>query len=111
MSIFGDDRVAELIELIGKDATIALVDNFGGMRLYLSAQMRPNNKVVRAIGLEAAQALAGRFSPDVIRVPVARELRALHYRSQVMSYGKIAHRLGIVEPSVDRMFQRIKRRN
>lgn len=89
-------------------ATIQLAQAFGGTRLYVPQAMHAGHEIVQAIGPDAARRLAERFSPDVIRVPLARQLRAEHYRAQGSSYAEIARRLGITESGVDRMFSRLR---
>ena len=57
--------------------------------------------------MEAAQRLSTRFAPDYLRVPLARELRARHYRARGMSQAKIARALGLAEASVWRLLRRL----
>ncbi|MER8924152.1 hypothetical protein [Mesorhizobium sp. M0802] len=64
--------------------------------------------LAEAIGEDAAQKLIDRYAGAFLRVPMARELRAAHYRAQGLSNPKIAVRLGIVETSVDKLFRRMK---
>lgn len=87
---------------------IAIVEAFGGTRLYIPVAAKDDNHIVQAVGREAYQKLATAFAPDVIRVPLCREMRVLHYRSQGLSSGKIASRLCITEPSVNRIVARAK---
>ncbi|MEO7470201.1 MAG: hypothetical protein ABIV36_24640, partial [Sphingobium limneticum] len=63
--------------------------------------------IAKAIGADAARHLSERVSPDVIRVPVARDIRARHYRAGGLSNGAIASRLGITEPAVNKLFARM----
>ena len=98
---------AELVEVIGKGALVALAENFGGTRLYVPVRLKPESEIVAAIGVPAATKLSERFGPDVIRVPLAREYRAVHYRSQGYSNGRIAVKLGMTEPGVNRIFARL----
>jgi DNA-binding transcriptional regulator LsrR (DeoR family) len=97
----------ELTMLIGEDALVRLAEAFGGTRLYVPATMKPEHDIVRAIGPDAAQRLAARVAPDVIRVPLAKDLRARHYRAQGRSNAQIATALGMSETGVEKMFRRM----
>lgn len=97
----------ELQELIGEDALVRLADAFAGTRLYIPHAIAADHPIAQAIGVEAAAALSRRLAPDVIRVPLAREPRARHYRRTGMTNAQIATRLGITEPGVNRLFARI----
>lgn len=97
----------QLIALMGEAAFIAFAEAFGGRRLYVPTVIGPDHEIAKAIGADAARHLSERVSPDVIRVPLARDIRARHYRAAGLSNGKIASRLGITEPAVNRMFARM----
>jgi DNA-binding NarL/FixJ family response regulator len=100
-------RAAELVALIGESALIALAEAFGGTRLYVPATLDDSHRIVRAIGPDAAQALCRQFGPATIRVPLAREPRAVRYRSEGLSNARIAARLGLTEGGVSGLFKRI----
>lgn len=97
----------ELISLIGERAFVALAEAFGGRRLYVPGVIEGDHDIARAIGPDAARHLSERIAPDVIRVPLARDLRARHYRAAGLSNGAIATRLGITEPAVNKLFARM----
>ncbi|WP_326523957.1 hypothetical protein [Sphingomonas sp.] len=97
--------------MIGELATIALAEAFGGTRLYIPMRQHPDCEIVHAIGIIAAQELSHRFAPDVIRVPLLRNMRAQHYRDTGLSHAKIAVRLGMTEAGVNRLFARLKLQN
>lgn len=101
----------ELETLIGEEALVRLAEAFGGTRLYIPLQISAAHDIAKAIGLEAARALSERLAPDYIRVPLAREQRARQYREREnLSNAQIARRLGIAEPSVNRLFKRLQQR-
>ena len=102
-----DDQL-NLVELIGEEATFAFTDQFAGMRLYIPLKLPEDHEIVDTIGVEATNILIARLGGDVIRVPLARELRTRFYDAQGMSKGKIAHRLGMTETGVDKMFARMR---
>lgn len=96
----------DLPSLIGEPALVRLAEAFGGTRLFVPTKMTDDHAIVAAIGLDAAFRLRDRLAPDYIRVPLARELRARHYRAQGLSNAQIARKLGVTEPGVNAMFKR-----
>lgn len=99
---------SELIEIIGEAATIALADSFAGMRLYIPQKISERHEIRAVVGSQAASALVERLGGTTIRIPLVRELRAKQYRAQGMSNGRIAHRLGMTETGVEKLFTRLK---
>jgi hypothetical protein len=95
--------------LLGVPALVALAERFGGRRLYVPQSLGPGHEIAQAIGPEAAAKLVRRYSLAFIRVPLARELRARHYRAAGLSNGDIASKLGITETGVDKLFARMQR--
>ena len=95
--------------LLGIEGLIALAENFGGRRLYVPYALAADHELVKALGEPRAKKLASMFAPAVIRVPLARELRARHYRATGFSNGEIATKLGMTEPGVDKLFARMER--
>lgn len=100
----------ELQALIGEEAFVHLAEAFGGTRLYVPTQIPRTHEIARAIGIEAATVLADRLAPDVVIVPLARELRARHYKAHGQSHAQIARRLGMTEKGVDKLFRRQRQR-
>lgn len=97
----------ELETLIGEAALLRLVEAFGGTRLFVPVKMSSAHDIAKAIGIEAALKMSERLAPDVIRVPLARELRARHYRARGQSNAQIARALGITENGVEKLFARM----
>ena len=98
----------ELIAVIGITALIALAEHFGGTRKYIPARYKPGHPIVAAIGIEAATALAKTYAPDQIIVPLAIQLRAVHYREQGYSNARIATRLCRSEKGVEKIFRDLR---
>ena len=98
-----------LFECLDEDEVVALSESFGGTRLYIAIEPEKMPAVVKAIGLEAAKRLSAFYSPDVIRVPLSRSLRANHYRAAGMSNRQIARRLEMTETGVNRMLRQLER--
>ncbi len=97
----------ELVALIGEKALVRLAEAFGGTRLYVPANMPADHAIVRAIGVDAAGRLSERLAPDVVRVPLAKDLRARHYRAAGRSNAQIASALGMTETGVEKLFRRM----
>ncbi|MFN3676183.1 MAG: hypothetical protein ACK4TC_09400 [Sphingomonas pseudosanguinis] len=97
----------ELVELIGEAAFVRLAEAFGGTRLYIPNKLTPDHEIVEAVGKDAAILLVERFAPDQLKVPLAREIRARHYRARGWSNTRIARALGITERGVERLFHRV----
>ena len=96
-------RLAEmLLRLLGPAGLVRLAEKKGGTRLYVPAG--DSGSLAREIGTEATRLLADRYAGSYIRVPLARELRARHYRAAGASNAEIARRLGMSESGVDRLF-------
>lgn len=101
--------VSELATLLGETAFVRLAEAFGGTRLYVPATMKPDHEIVRAIGADAAAILSDQLGgAATIRVPLAREQRARHYRAQGRSNAQIARMLGMAETGVDKLFARMQ---
>lgn len=96
----------ELEMLIGEDAFVRLAEAFGGTRLFVPTKTTARHEIAKAIGLDAARTMSARLAPDVVRVPLAREKRALHYRATGRSNAQIARSLGITESGVEKLFKR-----
>lgn len=90
-----------LLRLLGPAGMVALAEARGGTRLYVRAD---GASLAAEIGAESAQKLASRYAGFYIRVPLARELRARHYRAAGCSNADIARRLGMSETGVDKLF-------
>jgi hypothetical protein len=91
-----------LLSLLGAEGLVRLAERRGGTRLYVPAE--GNGQLAADIGAAAAGRLADRYGGFYIRVPLARELRARHYRAAGCSNAEIALRLGMSESGVDRLF-------
>ncbi|MFC3442569.1 hypothetical protein ACFOKF_15445 [Sphingobium rhizovicinum] len=105
--VTSEHLVAELVALLGERAFIALAENFGGRRLYVPRKIDADGEIAKAVGMTAAQKLSDRKSPDYLRVPLARGLRARHHRAAGLSNGEIATKLGMTETGVNSLFARM----
>ena len=96
-----------LLALLGADSFVALAEAFGGTRLYVPHGIDADHEIAQAIGMDAAQELSRRYAPDQLRIPLAREARARHYRAQGLSHAQIARKLGLTETAIDKIFARM----
>lgn len=101
--------VPELLGLLGEPAFVAFVQSFGGRRLYVPGAIAADHEIAAVVGESAATRLSSRYAPSTIRVPLARMIRARHYRANGRSNGQIATLLGVTETAVDKMFRRMEK--
>lgn len=98
----------DLIALLGDDGFIGLAEAFGGTRLYVPQKIQHDHEIGQAIGEANAAKLAERYAPAQLRIPLARERRARHYRAGGLSNAQIARKLGLTESGVDKLFARMQ---
>lgn len=89
--------LAEVEEVAGREAAIALSLSFGGDWLHIPKPgylaQHPDHSLVTALGDEAAAAVAARMAGNSVRIPVARRACACHLSAQGMTVAAIAARL------------------
>lgn len=98
-----------LEHIIGEAGLVALAAEFGGSRLYVPVRIASDHRIAKAVGIDAARALCDQYRATVIRVPLARDLRAKHYRAMGWSAAKIARTLGLSESGTRSLFKRLDR--
>ena len=96
----------ELLDLLGPEDFLRLVEAHGGTRLYVP-RTENGSSLPEELGLEAVEKLQGLRAGEWIRVPLAREWRARHYRANGLTNAKIAVRLGLTETGVNKLFARM----
>lgn len=90
-----------LTDVIGADATLALIEAFGGTRVRVAVDGSKTTAISEVIGLDAQAKLVARFGDVRIKVPLCRWWRARIYRwRDGMTIPQIARRLGMVESGV-----------
>jgi len=95
-----------LIELVGEDAALRLVERYGGVRIEVPKKITETSEIVRSTGLAPATLapLAAHHGAERITLPICREWRVRIYRlRERQSYAQIARRLGMVENTVWRI--------
>ena len=99
-----------LSSVIGDEATLALLDQRGGTRLYIPRDSA-GSKLADEIGEPAAHALAQALGGEGIKVPICREWRVRCHRVRGLSYAQIARRTGCSEDTVWRLLNHAGRTN
>lgn len=99
------DLSSELHEALGDAGFLKLTDVHGGIRVYIPKEPH-GSTLASEIGIDNAARLSKMFAGGYIRVPIAREFRARHYRRQGESNSMIARRLGLSETGVEKLFSR-----
>lgn len=61
--------VAEISEIVGIDATLRLVEAWGGVRLYVPQQMPEDHLLVSTLGRDEAELLAEHYGGETILIP------------------------------------------
>lgn len=99
--------IKELYDLIGHDALMILVENFGGLRIYIPKDIS-NSKIAKVLPPDVLIKLSRTYCGSFLRVPLARQYRARHYRLAGLNNRKIARKLGMTESGVEHLFRRTR---
>lgn len=99
------DDVAPLVSLIGHEATLRLLEEKGGTRVYVSDPAE-GRVLAQIVGLDAAAAMRSKYGSTRIKLPLGRQWRVLCYKAMGLSRPKIALRAGCSETTVDQIVQR-----
>ncbi|MDA8049033.1 MAG: hypothetical protein M0002_03335 [Rhodospirillales bacterium] len=92
-------ELGSLVELLGEDAALKLIELYGGTRLTVPKRIGPEDALGREVG-EAAVLLARYFGGSEVKVPMARPWRALIYQRMGLTRRQMARRLGCTETAV-----------
>lgn len=101
-----DGVLGEIAEVAGLQAALAVVERWGGIRLYVPEpdKLRDTHPMVEAVGADAAQAIAQRFqreeilvprTPTLVRAARDRRIRAEHDPDAGVSASVLAQRWGL----------------
>jgi hypothetical protein len=84
---------ARLVQIMGAEGALALIEWRGGDRMYVPKSFDPASELVLTVGAEATRALVEKLGGEYAKVPQAREWRILIYRQRGLSYAEIARKL------------------
>lgn len=96
-------ELAWLTDLIGAAATLRLLEEHGGTRVYVPKDVNQGSAARLGLSLDQTRLLARRHGGEHILVPLARAWRVRVYRAAGLTYPAIARRLGITERAVGRI--------
>ncbi|MDP3408209.1 hypothetical protein [Bosea sp. (in: a-proteobacteria)] len=99
------EDVAALVDLIGEEAALRLLEAKGGTRVYCS-EADEGRVLAEIVGLDAAAAMRRKYGGTRIKLPVGRQWRVLCYKAMGLSRPKIALRAGCSETTVDDIVKR-----
>lgn len=71
MAVAVNAQLGRLVELIGLPMALRLVDNFGGVPIYVPhpSRVKAHGKVAEVIGIEATQKLAAAWPSEHVMIP------------------------------------------
>ncbi|MEX0745299.1 MAG: Mor transcription activator family protein [Phycisphaeraceae bacterium] len=100
--------LAEVAEVIGLAATLALVEHAGGVRIYVPESLGDDHRLVEWLGQEAAALLSEAFAMEELVVPrcaaALRQVRNRRMRFERQEHGarpaELALRYGLTERQV-----------
>jgi hypothetical protein len=107
MGEYHENLGESLHSLLGDEGYLSLLEAYGGLRLYVP-QNTANSNLSEDIGEEPAKLLSDEYGREYIRVPLAREFRALQYRKNGWTNRQIASRLCLTESGLERIFQKLR---
>lgn len=85
--------VRGLTDRIGLAATMKLIQEYGGTRLYLPDKLPPEHKLVRLVGLSAARVITGHFIDGQPTIPAASyAIRCARDRAILAASGSVSVR-------------------
>lgn len=86
---------AEIVDVVGVEAALRLVEAWGGVRLYVPQQMPEDHLLVSTLGRSEADTLAERYGGETIQIP-----RCLHALRAVRNSRIRAERHGGASPAL-----------
>ena len=73
--------VIEVIDIIGRGPAEQLVEQFGGVRVFIPRTIGRDHKIAKIIGIEPALKLSMHFGGEVLSIPKCRSMR-VHTRNK-----------------------------
>jgi len=104
------EEVARLVELIGGEATLKLLEARGGTRLWIPKKST-DGVLAGIVGVDAAEAMAKHYGSGEIMLPIGRPWRVLCYIAMGLNRTQTALKAGTSEKVVHGILQRFGRPN
>lgn len=100
-------EISWLVQILGEDGALRLIEEAGGTRIYVSAAPDITSSLSLMIGRENAQRmadalLAHKAGGIYLKIPLVRAWRIRLYRSKGYTHRDIARALGVHESTVER---------
>lgn len=93
-------EIAWISDVIGAEATLLLVREFGGMRIRIPKEASQAIELAAVIGLDAAKKAVAAWTDDRLRIPLVRWWQARCLHAEGKSTREIARALRVTETSV-----------
>ena len=93
-------ELQNLIETLGQDGALKLIEAFGGTRVVVPAGRPEVHKLLDVLGPRHFGLFWSKYRGEVFSVPIARAWRISIYAGQNMSRSEIARRAGCSENTV-----------
>lgn len=107
--------VVELIDVVGLAAALAIVEERGGIKLYVPVKADPDHWLAALIGITALEAMVAYYQGDEIEVPrcaealrAARELQIATEAAAGDSNATLARRHGYTERGIRKLRRRVE---
>lgn len=75
----------ELVDAVGLEGMIALVERAGGCKVKVPKNPGPENELVRLVGIDLAKKLAKSHGGEELQIPVLRVSRSRAARARVLA--------------------------
>jgi hypothetical protein len=102
------EDVARLVETIGEEATLRLLEARGGTRLWIPVEAEAG-VLASIVGLDAAVKMYGKYGRGEIKVPLGRPWRVLCYIAMGLNRQQAALKAGCTENTVHDILTRFGR--
>ncbi len=112
------DSVQDLVDLIGLTAALAIVEERGGIRLYVPTRVSRDHWLAKTIGPRAFGTLVDVYAGEEIDVPrcvdalrAVRELAIINDARAGLSQAQLARKYGYTERGIRKLMQRVGARD
>lgn len=93
----------QVIDIAGIRVALKLVEELGGTAIYFARKPRPGSLTVKAVGIEAMQALAPHFGNETIDLPGAKKFLVAGLTAQGIGFQEISRRIKLDRNTVRNM--------